>query len=95
MGSLKNSTENVCIVFLQEQDILDMIAQCEADEMDGKNMASNKIKGPKVRTINLIFLFQDENSGYLQTFCVYVSTLLLSWLRGHLQNHIFTRERPV
>ena len=57
------SAENLCIVFLQEQDILDMIAQCEADEMDGKNMASNKIKGPKVRTINLIFLIQDENSG--------------------------------
>ena len=47
-----------------------MIAQCEADEMDGKNMASNKIKGPKVRTINSSFLFRDENSGYLQTFCV-------------------------
>ena len=51
MGFPKNSTENLCIFFLQEQDILDMIAQCEADEMDGKNMASNKIKVPKVRTI--------------------------------------------
>ena len=27
-----------------------MLAQCEADEVDGKTMASNKVKGPKVRS---------------------------------------------
>ncbi len=32
----------------KEEDILDMLAQCEADERDGKTMATQKTRGPKV-----------------------------------------------
>ena len=64
----KNSAENLCIIFLQEQDILDMIAQCEADEMDGKNMASNKIKGPKVRKSIQYFFFKTKIQGICKHF---------------------------
>lgn len=34
--------------FLQEEDILDMIAECEADEKDGKGGGNKVQRGPKV-----------------------------------------------
>ena len=38
----------------QEEDILDMLAQCEADEKEGKAITTNKpLRGPKVIQIYL------------------------------------------
>ena len=34
----------------QEEDVLDMLAQCEADEREGKTVATNRPpRGPKVK----------------------------------------------
>ncbi|CAH1775587.1 unnamed protein product [Owenia fusiformis] len=42
-GELRRTYNNK----LREEDVLDMLAQCEADEMEGKTMASTRVRGPK------------------------------------------------
>ena len=37
------------MLWFQEEDVLDMLAQCEADEKDGKAITTNRLpRGPKV-----------------------------------------------
>ena len=57
-----------CYFLFQEEDILDMIAQCEAEEAEGKTITTNKLpRGPKVYshiTVFSILLF-GAFSSYL------------------------------
>ena len=42
------SITNIITYYLKEEDVLDMLAQCEADEKEGKLTTSNKPRGLKV-----------------------------------------------
>lgn len=55
--------------FSQEEDILDMIAECEADEKDGKGGVNKVQRGPKVsQQTQLVHLFSGLQHLFLQFY---------------------------
>lgn len=55
--------------FSQEEDILDMIAECEADEKDGKGGVNKVQRGPKVsQQAQLVHLFSGLQHLFLQFY---------------------------
>ena len=51
-----------------------MLAQCEADEMDGKSMVSNKVKGPKVSSN--IYSHPDTSNLIVHNFAISINSYI-------------------